>query len=63
MFQVFAPDVANTPEAMHEYGVQQVECCLKASGHLALNAMPTFPGARMWHTVYPWPQRPAGLVE
>ena len=63
MFQVFAPADVNTPEAMHEYGSQQVKWCLKASEHLGLKAMPTFPGALMWHTVYPWPQRPAGLVE
>jgi sugar phosphate isomerase/epimerase len=25
--------------------------------------MPTFSGALMWHTLYPWPQRPAGLVD
>jgi sugar phosphate isomerase/epimerase len=25
--------------------------------------MPSFTGALMWHTVYPWPQRPAGLVQ
>jgi sugar phosphate isomerase/epimerase len=37
--------------------------CLKASQHLGLTAMPTFSGALMWHTVYPWPQRPAGLVD
>lgn len=63
MFQVFAPEDVNTPEAMHDYGAQQVKWCLKASEHLGLRAMPTFSGALMWHTVYPWPQRPAGLVE
>ena len=25
--------------------------------------MPRSSGALLWHTVYPWPQRPAGLVE
>ena len=25
--------------------------------------MPTFSGALMWHAVYPWPQRPGGMVE
>lgn len=63
MFQAFAPEDVNTPEAMHEYGSQQVKWCLKASQNMGLTSMPTFPGALMWHTVYPWPQRPAGLVE
>jgi sugar phosphate isomerase/epimerase len=28
-----------------------------------LTAHATFSGALLWHTVYPWPPRPAGLVE
>ena len=63
MFQAFAPADVNTAEAMCEYGSQQVKYCLKASQNLGLKAMPTFSGALMWHTVYPWPQRPAGLVD
>jgi sugar phosphate isomerase/epimerase len=35
----------------------------KASRHLGLGAHVTFPGALLWPLVYPWPQRPAGLVE
>jgi len=30
---------------------------------LKLEAHATFSGALLWHTVYLWPQRPAGLVE
>ena len=63
MFQVFAPAEINTPAAMSEYGTQQLKYCLKASEHMGLKVMPTFSGALMWHTVYPWPQRPGGLVE
>ena len=29
----------------------------------ASNAHVTFPGALAWPFVYPWPQRPAGLIE
>ena len=63
MFKVFAPEGVRTAAEMHKYGSEQVKLCLKASRNLGLSAMPTFPGALMWHTVYPWPQRPAGLVE
>ena len=35
----------------------------RASRKLGLNAHATFSGALLWHTVYPWPQRPEGLVE
>jgi sugar phosphate isomerase/epimerase len=35
----------------------------QASRRLGLKAHATFSGALLWQTVYPWPQRPAGLVE
>lgn len=63
MFKVFAPEGVSTPAEMQRYGTEQVKLCLTASRNLGLDAMPTFSGALMWHTVYPWPQRPAGLVE
>jgi len=63
MFKVFAPDGITEPAAMCEWGTEQVKMALTAGSHLGLKAMPTFPGALLWHTVYPWPQRPAGLVE
>jgi sugar phosphate isomerase/epimerase len=63
MFQAFAPKGVKTPKEMQRWGTQQVKWCLSASKHMGLKAMPTFPGALMWHTVYPWPQRPAGLVD
>ncbi|MEO0481154.1 MAG: sugar phosphate isomerase/epimerase [Planctomycetota bacterium] len=63
MFQGFAPEGVTTPEAMQAWGSEQVRHCLKASENMGLDAMPTFSGALMWHTVYPWPQRPGGLVD
>jgi sugar phosphate isomerase/epimerase len=35
----------------------------QASRRLGLDAHVTFPGALAWPYMYPWPQRPAGLVE
>ncbi len=63
MFKAFAPRGVDTPDAMCAWGSEQVRLCLRASQNLGLRAMPTFSGALMWHTVYPWPQRPAGLVD
>jgi sugar phosphate isomerase/epimerase len=63
MFKVFAPEGVRTAGAMAEWGTEQVKLCLTASRNLGLRAMPTFSGALMWHTVYPWPQRPAGMVD
>ncbi len=64
LFDAFAPDsVKNNPAARQEWAVQQLKYAAKASQNLGLNAHATFSGALLWHTVYPWPQRPAGLVE
>jgi sugar phosphate isomerase/epimerase len=63
MFDGFAPEqLRGKPAARAEWAVQQVRMAAAASRNLGLNAAATFPGALMWHTVYPWPQRPAGLV-
>ena len=63
-FDGFAPaSVHNNPAARQEWAVQQLKYAAKASRNLGLNAHATFSGALLWPTVYPWPQRPAGLVE
>ncbi|MAE86512.1 MAG: AP endonuclease [Flammeovirgaceae bacterium] len=64
MFDAFAPDsVKGNPKARAEWAVDQVKSAATASKNLGLNVMASFSGALLWHTVYPWPQRPAGLVE
>ena len=62
-FDVFAPEeLHNNPNARTKWAVQQLKWAAKASRNLGLTAHVTFSGALMWHTVYPWPQRPQGLV-
>jgi sugar phosphate isomerase/epimerase len=64
LFDSFAPEkYRNNPKARQEWAVQQLEYAAKASQNLGLNAHATFSGALLWPTVYPWPQRPEGLVE
>ena len=64
MFDGFAdPSVRGNPKARTEWAVDQVKKCLKASENLGLTAMATFSGALAWPYFYPWPQRPAGLIE
>src|SRR4029078_10097381 len=64
LFDGFAPEqVRNNLKARTEWAVQQLKWAAKASQNLGLNAHATFSGALLWQTVYPWPQRPAGLVE
>lgn len=63
-FDGFAPaEVHGNSKARTEWAVQQLKYAAKASENLGLNAHATFSGALLWHTMYPWPQRPAGLVE
>ena len=64
LFDAFAPtQLHGKPAERTEWAKEQVRMAAVASRRLGLNAHATFPGALMWHTVYPWPQRPAGLVE
>lgn len=64
MFDGFAPkEVHGKPKERTEWAKTQVKNALRASSHLGIKAHATFSGALLWHTMYPWPQRPAGLVE
>jgi sugar phosphate isomerase/epimerase len=64
MFDGFAaPEVRGNPSARQEWAVSQLLKAAKASKNLGLKAHATFSGALAWPYVYPWPQRPAGLIE
>ena len=58
-----APEVRGNPRARQQWAVEQLRAAARASQHLGLNAHATFSGALAWPYLYPWPQRPAGLVE
>ena len=63
-FDAFAPDaVKGNPKARQKWAVQQMLWAAKASRNLGLTSMASFTGALAWPYLYPWPQRPAGLVE
>ncbi|MBK8568441.1 MAG: sugar phosphate isomerase/epimerase [Saprospiraceae bacterium] len=63
-FDGFAPpECRNNPAARTAWAVQQLKWAAKASRNLDIDVHVTFSGALLWHTVYPWPQRPQGLVE
>jgi sugar phosphate isomerase/epimerase len=57
------PEVRGNPQARQAWAVEQLKLAARASRRLGLKAHATFSGALLWHTFYPWPQRPAGLVE
>jgi len=64
MFDAFAPEkLKGNPAGRTEWAVNQVNSCISASKFMDIEVMASFSGALLWHTIYPWPQRPAGLVE
>ena len=63
-FDAFAPpNLHGNPKGRQAWAVDQVTMAARASRHLGLKASVSFTGALAWPFVYPWPQRPAGLVE
>lgn len=63
-FDVFAPpELRGRPADRQAWAVEQLRLAARASQRLGLSAHVTFSGALAWPFVYPWPQRPAGLVE
>jgi sugar phosphate isomerase/epimerase len=64
IFDGFAPQsVHDNPKARQAWAVEQLHFAARASAHLGMKAHVTFSGALAWPYIYPWPQRPAGLIE
>ena len=64
LFDGFAPpEVRGKPGARQAWAVGQLKAAAKASRRLGLTAHATFSGSLAWPYLYPWPQRPAGLIE
>lgn len=63
-FDGFAPEaVHNNPHERQRWAVEQMNKAARASHRLGLTSHVTFSGALAWPYMYPWPQRPAGLIE
>ena len=64
LFDGFAPpELRGNPTGRTEWAVQQLKWAAAASRNLGIDVHGTFSGALIWQTVYPWPQRPQGLVD
>jgi sugar phosphate isomerase/epimerase len=60
----FAPaELSGDAKARQQWGVQQLLWAAKASQKLGLKAHATFSGSLAWPFLYPFPQRPAGLID
>ena len=63
-FDGFAdPSVHGNPAARQEWAVDQVMKAISASNNMGIKNHVSFSGALAWPYIYPWPQRPAGLIE
>lgn len=64
MFAGFAPaNLRGDRKARQAWAVEQLHLAARASANLGLKAHVTFSGALAWPFIYPWPQRPSGLIE
>ena len=64
MFDAFAPSkLHGNVKARTEWAIEQVKLAANASCNLEIDVMASFSGSLLFHTMYPWPQRPKGLVE
>tara|TARA_B100000902_G_scaffold399527_1_gene470821 strand:- start:6004 stop:7056 length:1053 start_codon:yes stop_codon:yes gene_type:complete len=64
MFDAFAPkELHGNTKGRTEWAVKQMKSAASASKNLGINVMASFSGSLLFHTIYPWPQRPAGLVD
>jgi sugar phosphate isomerase/epimerase len=58
-----APSVHGNPSARQEWAVDQVMKAISASKNMGIKNHVSFSGALAWPYVYPWPQRPEGLID
>jgi len=58
-----ATEVRGDPRARMDWAIEQVKLAANASRNLGLGTSVSFSGALAWPYIYPWPQRPAGLIQ
>jgi sugar phosphate isomerase/epimerase len=64
MYDAFAPaEVHGNEPERRKWAAKQLEYAAKASYNMGLKSHVGFSGALAWPFLYPWPQRPAGMIE
>lgn len=61
MFSIFHPEGLSIIQAS-EWATGELMKTIKASANLGTENISTLSGGFAWHTFYPWPQRPEGLI-
>ncbi len=63
-FDTFAPKIHQGNKLDRtDWAISQVKKAATASYNLGLRSVATFSGALLWPMMYPWPARPAGVIE
>ncbi len=63
-FDAFAPEkVHGNPKARQAWAVEQMKLAAVASRNLGLDVSVSFTGSLAFPYLYPWPQRPEGMVD
>ncbi len=62
LFEAFHP-AGLTGDARTEWAAGELKKSIYASVNLGTSVIPVLSGGFAWHTMYPWPQRPAGIIE
>jgi sugar phosphate isomerase/epimerase len=62
LFAGFYPEGLSSNERI-EWAGEQIRATIRASVRLGCNVVPVLSGGFAWHMMYPWPQRPPGIIE
>ena len=62
MFEAFHPHGLRGP-ARTEWATEQLRQVIRASVNMGTDNIPVLSGGFAWHMVYPWPQRPEGIID
>ena len=62
MFQPFYPENLDSKQRS-EWATDQLKKSVLASVNLGTDSIPVLSGGFAWHLVYPWPQRPEGIIQ
>jgi sugar phosphate isomerase/epimerase len=57
------PEVRGNPTARQAWATEMMKTSISAASRLGVTELGTFSGGVLWPFLYPWPQRPDGLVE
>ena len=62
MFEAFHPPGLRGNERT-EWAAGELKKCIYASVNMGTSVIPVLSGGFAWHTIYPWPQRPDGIIQ